>query len=86
MAKTCIRCSIEKLPQEFHRDRNRRDGRGSLCKLCATEKTAAWRSENVERSREYDRNRYTELRRAYSREYNRRQAADRTVGAQANDE
>jgi hypothetical protein len=75
MLKTCSTCGSEKPLDEFHEDPGHRDGRCSLCKLCATAKTARWRSENTERCRDYERSRYSDARRAFSREYNRAKRA-----------
>ena len=48
-SKTCSKCGEEKLLDEFNRDKTRKDGRRSRCKLCVRkyrqdnkEKIAAW--------------------------------------------
>lgn len=38
--KTCSSCGEEKDLEEFHKDRNRPDGRRSACKVCRSEKNA----------------------------------------------
>lgn len=38
--KTCSSCNQEKDLEEFHKDRNRPDGRRSACKVCRSERNA----------------------------------------------
>lgn len=40
--KRCPKCGHEKPLSEFHRNRARRDGYGSYCKLCANAATTRW--------------------------------------------
>ena len=39
-AKTCSSCGAVKKLEEFHKDRNRPDGRRSACKSCRSQKNA----------------------------------------------
>ena len=50
--KNCKKCGEAKPLTEFHRNRNTKDGRVSVCKPCAIEITRKWREENPERALE----------------------------------
>ena len=56
--KTCVTCQAEKSLDEFYRDKNRSDGLYPHCKACHYERTSTWRSLNIERVRELERERY----------------------------
>lgn len=47
--KECIKCGISKSLEEYHRNKNKKDGRVAVCKLCANAKSAVWNKENKER-------------------------------------
>jgi hypothetical protein len=49
--KRCTKCGEEKPPQEFSRDRSRKDGRYPQCKACVRR----WHQENAERLADYHR-------------------------------
>jgi hypothetical protein len=34
--KTCVKCEIERFPEEFHMSRRSKDGMTSYCKPCQT--------------------------------------------------
>jgi len=53
--KTCGKCLETKPLDEFHRNKNMKDGRVSRCKDCAKEASTQWRLENrdPEAQREY---------------------------------
>lgn len=40
--KACSACGVEKVPEEFHRDQRRKDGRCNTCKACASARARAW--------------------------------------------
>jgi 5-methylcytosine-specific restriction endonuclease McrA len=65
--KACKSCGEEKLLAEFHRNKNRRDGLSSDCKVCSIARAASWYSANRERAREsrkqYYRNNHQRMRR-----------------------
>lgn len=44
--KVCSKCGEAKPPSEFHRDRDKRDGRTSQCKACRVPTNAAWKRAN----------------------------------------
>lgn len=71
--KRCTGCAIVKPLEEFHRDRNKPDGRRPRCKECIsehvradrkryTERTRAWRAANPDRARENARKHHAENR------------------------
>jgi hypothetical protein len=65
--RVCSRCSETKLLSEFYPSRINKTGilpHGKACHLVDTRKTAnAWRANNLERAREYQRAYYREARR-----------------------
>jgi hypothetical protein len=50
--KTCAKCKIEKDESEFHKNKNKKDGRCPQCKPCALARGAAYHQNNPEKSRE----------------------------------
>lgn len=52
----CIKCEIEKPDTEYYRSTIRANGTGE-CKTCTTARVRANRAENIERYRDFDRNR-----------------------------
>lgn len=50
--KFCSGCSKEKPLEEFHKNKNSKDGVGSMCKECARAKSRAWNAKNRERKKE----------------------------------
>jgi NAD-dependent SIR2 family protein deacetylase len=72
--KRCTKCGEEKPPEEFSRDRSRKDGRYPQCKACVrrcnkenagrlAEYNRRWREANRDKQRALDR-RYRERKRA----------------------
>jgi 5-methylcytosine-specific restriction endonuclease McrA len=63
-SKVCPKCGTEKPLAEFHRDKNRKDGRYCYCKPCAVSEVRRYtaRPEWRARKREYDRERVSRLR------------------------
>ena len=62
--KTCARCGVEKLLDDFHRDRSAKDGRRPICATCAREALDRWRDAGGDaKNREYMRRKHTEERR-----------------------
>lgn len=59
-SKQCPRCGQAKAPDDFHRDRQRPDGRTVYCKVCARAKTRQWQADNRERARASSRQWYRE--------------------------
>jgi hypothetical protein len=68
MIKICSRCKLEKNENEFHKDKNRKDGLYPHCKICKNLATSAhgkinreknkiklqiWRAKNKEKCKEY---------------------------------
>jgi hypothetical protein len=46
--KKCTKCGIEKPLTEFYKDRQKKDGHGSHCKLCNSKQGAKYHAENKE--------------------------------------
>lgn len=44
--KTCSKCDVEKSLDDFHADKNKRDGHSYVCKQCATAHAVAWQRAN----------------------------------------
>lgn len=59
--KTCKRCNTSKLFDKFYKHPKSKDGLDSKCKECAKKLSNANRLANIERVREYDRNRPNRL-------------------------
>lgn len=55
--KTCKRCNTPKLLDEFYKHPRSKDGLDSKCKECAKKASNVNRLTNIDRVREYDRNR-----------------------------
>lgn len=49
MTKTCTRCGIAKLVDEFHKDASKRDGRRPDCKVCVKVVAASYYQANIDR-------------------------------------
>lgn len=81
--KTCAMCDIAKGMDEFHIDRNSKDGRQKRCKECAKRVAREWYASNREAIRERSRKAYAEnpeMERRRSREWyaaNRERATKR---------
>jgi hypothetical protein len=54
---TCICCNIEKDDNEFYSYKNTLLGHDKTCKVCRKEKVRKYREYNIEKVKEYDRNR-----------------------------
>jgi hypothetical protein len=52
MVRTCTRCKIEKPLAEFSKDKSRRDGLHSHCKVCSAEQIRKWQKANREKEAE----------------------------------
>lgn len=50
--KNCLHCSEYKPYDEYHSNKEMRDGRSSYCKPCASERAKAWRQNNKDRVRD----------------------------------
>ncbi len=59
MGKSCSACRAEKELEEFHKDRNRPDGRAYLCKPCNIAKAVDWQKRNAVRKLENARKSYS---------------------------
>jgi len=49
MLKQCTKCKQWKLKSEFHKNKSTKDGINRYCKLCGTEMSRKWASENPEK-------------------------------------
>jgi len=47
--KICKKCLIEKPLEEYHRNKNLKDGHVNICKECANAKSRVWMEDNPER-------------------------------------
>jgi 5-methylcytosine-specific restriction endonuclease McrA len=56
--QVCSKCLIEKQETEFHKNRARKSGLHTICKLCNIEKVAIWQKTNKERVLENSRKQY----------------------------
>lgn len=72
--KTCGKCSVEKEISEYHRDKNKKDGRTSICKVCACAISSRYHKKNREKRlvilRENTK-KYDKKNRSKKRKYNR---------------
>lgn len=69
MGKRCPKCLIEKAPEAFNADRNKRDGLTSYCRECSRQKCAEWAKANADkklagRKADYEANKEAYKRRA----------------------
>jgi len=56
--KRCSLCKNTKPLNKFHRDKGKKDGHGSRCKVCNSKRAREWRLKNKERYRSYMRKYY----------------------------
>ena len=49
VTKKCSRCLLNKPTSDFYKDKTKKDGFGSRCKLCAIEQAKEWRINNTSR-------------------------------------
>lgn len=73
--KRCTKCNVYKPLSKFSKDKDKKDGLSTRCKLCKSGEHAKWRKANPEKVKENNANWYaanTEKARAYSREYARK--------------
>ena len=68
--KVCRVCKKELSIDEFHRQKGGKYNRGTLCKICASEKHEKWNKENRARRKEYQAE-WREEHREEAREYSR---------------
>lgn len=50
--KTCTKCGLSKEIKEFHKDRQKKDGLCSICKICNYKPVAEWQKQNAKKSNE----------------------------------
>tara|TARA_Y100000034_G_scaffold118256_1_gene158747 strand:+ start:444 stop:1088 length:645 start_codon:yes stop_codon:yes gene_type:complete len=48
--KDCCVCKKNKLLEDFHKNKRKKDGHSETCKVCANERSKKWRIENKEKS------------------------------------
>lgn len=60
LTKICTKCGIEKSLEDFHKDKNTKDGRRSWCKDCSNQYRREHR--NIEKEKEYAKNHKKESR------------------------
>lgn len=51
--KTCTKCKTEKSLEEFPNEPRNKDGKGSHCKQCQSEKSKLWQKNNIEKRKQY---------------------------------
>jgi len=51
--KKCAKCGVEKLLQEFNKDKHRKDGHCHLCKVCHRLRSKKWNQDNPEYRKKY---------------------------------
>ena len=87
-SKVCFKCSVDKPITEYYKHAQMGDGHLNKCKECTKKDANQHRSDNLERIREYDRQRgklakriagNTEITRAWRAEDKRRQQAHTAV-------
>ena len=54
--KKCSKCGEEKPLEEFYKDKIKKDGRKSICKICSLIADKEWREKNKERVKELKQN------------------------------
>ena len=73
--KTCSKCKAEKESSEFGKRKLAKDGLQSCCKPCSNETNKAYRKNNKEKIKAYNKahrpSEYSERRRAYDKAYNK---------------
>ena len=75
--KTCTKCGETKPLSAFSKHRGRSDGLNSICKKCGRDIARQYRQDNLERLREYDRNRRNSPEeKAAKAEYDRQRRAE----------
>ncbi len=57
MAKKCFKCNVEKDLSEFYKHARMEDGHLGKCKECAKKDALEYREKNIEKIRQYDRDR-----------------------------
>ena len=55
MLKVCTECRVEKLVENFSRDKERGDGLRQYCKPCASERSRRWYDKNKDQSQQQKR-------------------------------
>ena len=54
MNKICSRCGIEKDVNEFEKDKRAKNGVGSCCKKCHSERSTQWNKDNPDKKNKYN--------------------------------
>jgi hypothetical protein len=67
--KTCGKCKKQKTDGAFHKDRSRKDGRATVCRICRRAIAKAWRDRTGYYKRRYRENRDSERERILKRKY-----------------
>ena len=71
-SKTCFKCGEIKPLTAFYKHKAMADGHLNKCKECTRKDVGKHRSENLDKIREYDRNRGNRLQKGYAKEYRTR--------------
>ena len=71
-SKTCFKCGETKPLAAFYKHKAMADGHLNKCKECTKKDADKHRSENLDKIREYDRNRGNRLPKGYAKEYRTR--------------
>jgi len=64
MEKACFKCGVIKPLQDYYKHKKMSDGHLNKCKVCTKSDVAKHRMENIDKVREYDRNRPNKAERA----------------------
>lgn len=75
--KVCGRCKKEKNILDFNRNKSRKDGMHTICKICSGAASKKYRLENKEKTKAYSKKYHTEnkeKKRKYAEEYRSRQS------------